>query len=73
MISILANDLDDLKTRTKLTLVDIHQLVDLCVSLNYFLYENEFRVIENSGPIGLALMVVISEAFLQYLEQKAII
>ena len=72
MISILANDIDDLKTRTKLTLVDIHQLVNLCVSINYFLYENEFRVIENSGPIGLALMVVISEAFLQYLEQKPI-
>ena len=40
MISILANDIDDLKTRTKLTLVDIHQLVNLCVSINYFLYEN---------------------------------
>ena len=30
------------------------------------------RVLKNSGPIGLALMVVISEAFLQRLEDKAI-
>ena len=28
--------------------------------------------LKNSGPIGLALMVVISEAFLQRLEDKAI-
>ena len=29
------------------------------------------RILENSGPIGLALMVVISEAFLQRLEDRA--
>ena len=29
------------------------------------------RILENSGPIGLALMVVISESFLQHLESRA--
>ena len=30
------------------------------------------RIFENSGPIGLALMVAISEAFLQRLKDKTI-
>ena len=30
------------------------------------------RIFENTGPIGLALMVAISEAFLQRLEDKTI-
>ena len=30
------------------------------------------RILENSGPIGLALMVVISEAFLQHLGDRAL-
>ena len=29
-------------------------------------------ILENSGPIGLALIVVISEAFLQRLEDRAV-
>ena len=29
------------------------------------------RILENSGPIGLVLMVVISGAFLQRLEDRA--
>ena len=71
-MEILSRDWDNLSTRTKLTLTDIHQLIDLSVSINYFLVENNIRVIDNSGPIGLALMVVISEGFLQHLETKAL-
>ena len=37
----LNNDLDDLNTRTKLTLTDIHELTDLCLSKSYFLYESK--------------------------------
>ena len=36
----LKNDFNNVKTRTKLTLVDIHQLIELCVSECYFLYNN---------------------------------
>ena len=72
LIDTLNNDLDDLNTRTKLTLTDIHKLTELCLSKSYFLYENKIRLLENAGPIGLSLMVVLSESYLQHLEHKAI-
>ena len=72
IIEILNNDIDDLRKRTKLTLTDIQKLIELCLSSNYFIFDNRVRVLKNSGPIGLALMVVISEVFLQRLEDKAI-
>ncbi|XP_065650401.1 uncharacterized protein LOC136078552 [Hydra vulgaris] len=72
IIDILNADIDDLKTRTKLTLADIHQLIELSLSICYFLYEDNIRVIPNSGPIGLSLMVVMAEAFLQNIERKAL-
>ena len=43
----------------------------LCLSSN-FIFDNCLGVLKNSGLIGLALMIVISEAFLQHLEDKAI-
>ena len=72
IIEILNNDIDDLRKGTKLTLTDMQKLIELCLSPNYFIFDNRVRVLKNSGPIGLALMVVISEAFLQRLEAKAI-
>ena len=72
IIEILNNDIDDLRKRAKLTLTDIQKLIELCLSSNYFIFDNRVRILKNSGPIGLALMVVISEAFLQRLEDKAI-
>ena len=65
------NDLDDLNTRPKLTLTDIHKLTELCLSKSYFLYENKIRILENTGPIGLSLMVVLSESYLHHMEHKA--
>ena len=47
-------------------------LSNYVLSSNYFIFDNRMRVLKSSGPIGLALMVVISEAFLQRLEDKAI-
>ena len=70
IIEILNNDIDDLQERTKLTLTYIHELTGLCLSTNYFTFDNRVRILENSGPIGLALMVVISQAFLQRLEDR---
>ena len=70
----LNNYLDDLNTRTKLTLTDIHKLTELCLSKSYFLYENKMRLLENAGPIGLSLMVVVlSESYLQHLEHKEMV
>ena len=66
------NDLDDLNTRTKLTLTDIHKLTELCLSKSYLLYENKIRLLEKAGPVGISLMVVLSKSYLQHLERKAI-
>ena len=69
----LYNDLDDLNTRTKLTLTDIHKITKVCSSKSYSLYENKMRLLETTGPIGLSLMVVLSESYLQHLEHKAMV
>ena len=68
----LKEDYDDLKLRTKLSLVDIHQMLELCLSECYFLWQNQIWQLTNSGPIGLSIMVVISESYLQHLEKQAI-
>ena len=65
----LSEDYEDLKTRTKLTLVDIQQLIELCVSECYFLWDNVIWDLLNSGPIGFSIMIVLSESHLQNLEK----
>ena len=72
IVEYLKNEFNNVTTRTKLTLVDIHQLIDLCVSECYFLYNNLIWKLYNSGPIGLSIMVVFSECYLQRLEEKSI-
>ena len=71
IIQILSSDAD-LKNRTKLDLNDIKALIELCLSKCYFLWEDKIYLLNNSAPIGLALMVVIAEAYLQYHEKNAI-
>ena len=71
IIEILSTD-PELTKRTKLSLPDIRSLIDLCLSKCYFLWEEKIYLLKNSAPIGLALMVVIAEAFLQYHEKNAI-
>ena len=61
----------EFQARTKLTVQETTSLMELCLSRCYFLWEEEFHVLENSGPVGLSLMVVVAEAFLQYHENRA--
>ena len=70
IIEMLSSDIDDLRKRTKLTLTSIHKR--LCLSTNYFVFDNRVRGLENSGLISLALRAVNSEAFLHRLEDKTI-
>ena len=58
--------------RTKFCLKDICELADFCLSKCYFLWNNEIRILKNSGPIELSFMVVLSESYVQNLEHKAI-
>ena len=71
ILDLLNND-NDLKQRTKLTITEIKTLIDLCLSVCYFIWNNEIHKLKDSGPIGLSLMVVMAESFLQVLEAKAI-
>ena len=70
-ISILSND-EELNKHTKLHIAEIKELVELCLSKCYFLWNNEIHQLKNSGPIGLSIMVVIAEGFLQVLEKQAL-
>ena len=70
IIHTLSND-TELKNRTKLNLNEIRSLIELCLSKCYFLWNEKIYLLKNSGPIGLALMVVVAEAYLQYHEKNA--
>ena len=72
MIDIVNSDIENLSLRTKLNIQDIRILLKLCLSKCYFLWNENIYLIEDSGPIGLSLMVVIAEGYLQFLEKKAI-
>ena len=61
----------ELKKLTKLTIKEIKSLIDLCLSRSYFVWNDEIHELQNSGPIGLSLMVVLAEGYLQFLEAKA--
>ena len=50
----------------------MHQLIELCVSECYFPYNNPIRKLYNSGPIGLSIMFVLSECYLQRPEEWSI-
>ena len=65
-------DGEDLKKFTKLEINEIKDLLELCLSRCYFLYDNEIHELKNSGPIGLSLMVSMAESYLQFLEKRAI-
>ena len=58
--------------RTKLSVYDLRQLMELCLSKCYFLWNDKIYLLKNSAPIGLALMVVMAESFLQHHEKNAI-
>ena len=72
LMDILKDDIEDLKTRTVFQLKHIKQLIEVCLYKAYFLYDNQIHCLEDSGPIGLSLMVVLAESFLQTIEKKAI-
>ena len=50
IVEFLQDDHAELKKTTKLNLKDIQQLLELCLSEFYFLYNNVIWTLENSGP-----------------------
>ena len=72
MIDLINNDIDDVRQRTELNVQDIKSLLELCLSKCYFLWNDLLYQIDDAGPIGLSLMVVVAEGYLQVLEKQAI-
>ena len=68
----LNNDKEQLKECKKITLTDRHKLTELFFSKRYFLYENNLRLFQNSGPIEFSLMIELLESYSQKIERKAI-
>ena len=65
LISQLEEDREDLKNHTKLRINEIKELLELCLSKCYFLYNGEIHKLENKGPTGLSLMVTMAESYLK--------
>ena len=61
MIELINNDIDDVRERTQLNVQDIKSLLELCLSKCYFLWNDLLYQIDDAGPIGLSLMVVVAE------------
>ena len=61
-----------LPSRTKLTPTDICDLVSLCLSSSNFIFNGRHHSQSDSGPIGLSLMVTISQIWMLFTMEEAI-
>ena len=52
--------------------MDIQHLLELSLSICYFIWDDQIYFIDNAGPICLSLMVVIAEGYLQNIENIAL-
>ena len=71
ILLLLKND-NDLCKRTKLGPDDIIDLMNLCLSTSDFLYDNRHHTCEDSGPIGLSLMVRVSQIWMDHTMDTAL-
>ena len=71
ILHLLENDAD-LHKRTGLSPYDIADLINLCLSSTDFVYNDRHHTTENSGPIGLSLMVRVSQIWMDYTMDKAL-
>jgi len=72
IMDMVSQNFDEIRKISKLTTSDIHTLIELCLKKCYFLWDNTLFEVPDTGPIGLSLMVVIAEAYLQKIESIAI-
>lgn len=57
---------DTLSSRTKLDPQDVIDLCDLCLSSSNFIYDGRHHTTNDSGPIGLSLMVTVSQLWMNH-------
>ena len=67
---LLSND-DTLNSRTKLNPDEICDLISLCLSSSNFIYNKRHHTQKDSGPIGLSLMVTVSQIWMIDTMEKA--
>ena len=63
---------ETLHKRTSLSPYDIVDLIDICLSSSNFVYDGRHHTTENSGPIGLSLMVTVSQIWMIYTIGEAV-
>ena len=63
---------DQLQSRTKLTPEEVTDLISSCLSSSNFFYNNRHHTQKDSGPIGLSLMVTISQIWMIFTMEQAI-
>ena len=68
---LLEND-PELASRTKLSPSEIAELISLCVSTSNFIYNGRHHTQKDSGPIGLSIMVTISQIWMTFHLDEAI-
>ena len=61
-----------LPQRTHLTPYDVIDLVDICLSSSNFVYDDRHHTTNDSGPIGLSLMVTVSQIWMVHTMEQAI-
>ena len=71
ILELLEND-DTLPQRTKLSPYDIIELAEICLSSSECTYNKRHHTTKDSGPIGLSLMVTISQIWMSLTMDKAI-
>ena len=57
---------DSLSSRTPLSPTDLVDLIELCLSTLDFIYDDIHHTATDSGPIGLSLMVIVAEIWMDY-------
>ena len=72
MIDMHNRNFDMISCNSKLTISDIRILIELCLIKCYFVWDNTMFKVPDLGPIGLSLMVIVSEAFLQFVKKNTI-
>ena len=62
----------ELRSRTKLNPAEICEHISLCLSTSDFIYNGRHHTQRDSGPIGLSLMVTISQIWMDHTLDQAI-
>ena len=68
----LLTDDTSLHLRTQLTPTDICDLIRICLSSSDFVYDDRHHTTKDSGPIGLSLMVCVSQIWMTHTMDSAI-